>query len=61
MQNSYPGKISGMVEEDGQVKVTVNSGEIFQAIVTHKALEELGLSIGAEVWISFKSSSILVF
>jgi tungstate transport system ATP-binding protein len=61
MQNSYPGKITGMVEEDGQVKVSVNTGENFQAIVTHKALEELGLSIGGDVWISFKSSSILVF
>jgi len=61
MQNSYPGKVIGMVEEDGQVKVSINTGENFQAIVTHKALEKLGLSIGGDVWISFKSSSILVF
>ena len=61
MQNSYSGKITGMVEEAGAVKVTVESGEKFQAIVTHKSLQELDLSIGVEVWISFKSSSILVF
>ncbi len=61
MQNSFQGKITGMAEDNGQVKVSIASDEEFQAIVTHKALEELRLSIGAEVWISFKSSSILVF
>lgn len=61
MQNSFQGKITGMAEDNGRVKVSVASEEEFQAIVTHKALEELSLSIGAEVWISFKSSSILVF
>lgn len=61
MQNSFSGKITGMVEENGQVRVSVDTGEAFQSIVTHKALEKLGLSIGTEVWISFKSSSILVF
>ena len=61
MQNSFHGKITGMAEDKGRVKISIASDEDFQAIVTHKALEELSLSIGAEVWISFKSSSILVF
>ncbi len=61
MQNSFQGKITGMAEDNGRVKVSIASGEEFQAIVTHKALEELSLSIGTEIWISFKSSSILVF
>ena len=61
MQNSFQGKVTGMAEVNGQVKVSIESDEEFQAIVTHKALEELSLTIGPEVWISFKSSSILVF
>tara|TARA_R110002096_G_scaffold105107_1_gene231380 strand:+ start:13454 stop:14449 length:996 start_codon:yes stop_codon:yes gene_type:complete len=61
MQNSLQGKITGMTEDSGQVKVNIDANEEFQAVVTHKAIEELGLTIGAEVWISFKSSSILVF
>ncbi len=61
MQNSFSGKITGMAEEDGQVKISINTGEQIQAIITHKALEEMALSIGGEVWISFKSSSILIF
>ncbi|MCZ6804564.1 MAG: ABC transporter ATP-binding protein [Proteobacteria bacterium] len=61
MQNSFAGKITGMAEEDGQVTVSINAGEQIQAIISHKALEELALSIGSDVWISFKSSSILIF
>jgi tungstate transport system ATP-binding protein len=61
MQNSFLGKITGMAEENGRVRISVDAGEAFQCIVTHKALEELCLSIGSEAWISFKSSSILVF
>jgi len=61
MQNSFAGKIIGMSEEDGQVKLSINTGEQIQAIITHKALEELALSIGSDVWVSFKSSSILIF
>lgn len=61
MQNSFPGKIIGMNEEEGNVKLTVNIGELVQAIITHKALQQLKLSIGSDVWLSFKSSSIVVF
>jgi tungstate transport system ATP-binding protein len=61
MQNSFQGKITGLTEENGRVKVNIDSDENYQVIVTHKALEELKLSIGTQVWISFKSSSILVF
>jgi tungstate transport system ATP-binding protein len=61
MQNCFSGKITGINEENGLIRVTVSAGENFQAIVTHQAFQTLGLSIGAEVWISFKSSSILVF
>jgi molybdopterin-binding protein len=61
MQNSFPGKIIGMNEEEGQIKLNINVGEQVQATITHKALENLKLSIGAEVWISFKSSSIVIF
>ena len=61
MQNSFSGKITGMNEEGGNVKLTVNVGESVQATITHKALQQLKLSIGSEVWLSFKSSSIVVF
>jgi tungstate transport system ATP-binding protein len=61
MQNSFFGKITGMNEENGQIKLSINVGEQIQSTITHKALEKLKLSIGCDVWISFKSSSILIF
>lgn len=61
MQNSFIGKITGMNEEQGQIKLSVNIGKQIQAIITHKAFEKLKLSIGNDVWISFKSSSIVIF
>lgn len=61
MQNSFSGKIIGMQEEDGKIKLNVDIGEEIQAIITHKALNKLSLSMGTDVWISFKSSSIVIF
>jgi tungstate transport system ATP-binding protein len=60
MQNSFSGKITGMNEEDEQIKLYINIGEEVQATITHKALEKLQLSIGTNVWVSFKSSSIVI-
>ena len=61
MQNSFSGKITGMNEEEGQIKLSIDVNEKIQSTITHKALEKLDLSIGCDVWISFKSSSILIF
>ncbi len=61
MQNSFSGKIIGMSEDDGRIKVVIKAGEDFHALITHKAMEELELSIGSEVWLSFKSVSVFVF
>jgi molybdopterin-binding protein len=61
MQNSFFGKITGMNEEDGNVKLNINIDEQIQVMVSHKALEKLQLSIGSDVWISFKSSSVVIF
>ena len=61
MQNSFPGKITRLTEENGQVRVIVDAGESFDVLVAHQSLSDMGLSIGTDVWISFKSSSILTF
>lgn len=59
MQNSFLGSIRSMLEEDGQIKVIIHAGEEFQVIITRPALEELGLFVGQDIWLSFKSSSII--
>ncbi|MGB1801072.1 MAG: ABC transporter ATP-binding protein, partial [Gammaproteobacteria bacterium] len=49
MQNSFSGKITGMHEEEGNIKLAIAIGEQIQATITHKALQQLELSIGTEV------------
>jgi len=58
MRNSYPGRITGLFEENGLITVTVDAGETFRVQVTRAALQELAVSIGDGVWLSFKSSSV---
>lgn len=58
MQNQYQGKIIAIADEAGKIRVTVAAGEVFQVMITLHALKELNISLGAQTWISFKSSSI---
>lgn len=60
MRNQYQGKIIAIADEDGKVRVTVVAGEVFQVMITLHALKELNISLGAQIWVSFKSSSILM-
>ena len=61
MRNSFNGKIVSMVEEDSNIKLNIDIEEKIQAIITMKAFEELGLSLGQNVWVSFKSTSVAAF
>ena len=61
IRNSFPGRISALTEAHGQVRVGVEAGEHFEALITHAALRQQGFSLGHQVWLSFKSSSVRVF
>jgi len=61
MRNSFAGRITGMLEENGQIRVIVECRERFQVLITHIALTELSLNIGDTVWASFKSSAVVIF
>ncbi len=58
MQNRLEGKINSVKEYQEQILITIDAGERFQCIITHKALKELALHPGDNVWVSFKSSII---
>ena len=58
MRNSFAGRIVGLVERGGGVLVTVDAAERVLAIVSHAALRDAPLVIGATVWVSFKSSAV---
>ena len=61
MRNRFPGRVLRLADEDRWIHVTVDAGELFHAVITPAALQELGVSIGDTVWVSFKSTSVHVF
>lgn len=60
MRNRFRGEIVSLHARNDHIEVTVQSGEKFQVIITRAALDELGVTIGSLVWISFKSSAVRV-
>ena len=61
MRNAFEGRIVGLVEEGGQVRVTVQAGERFEVLVTRDSVALQHLGLGNKVWLSFKSSAVQVF
>ena len=58
MRNCFPGRVVALAEHGNGVLVTVDAAEHVQAMVSHAALLDTPLAIGATVWVSFKSSAV---
>ena len=61
MRNQYQGKVTSISEEQGQIRVSLLAGELFQVIITPDAFQELNISLGLLLWIQFKSNTCLAF
>lgn len=61
IRNQFQGKVLAISEEMGKVRVTVDAGEIFQVLITYEALNDLKIQLGDQVWVSFKSNSVVAF
>jgi tungstate transport system ATP-binding protein len=61
IRNQFQGKVLAIAEEMGKVRVAVDAGEIFQALITYEALNDLKIQLGDKVWVSFKSNSVVAF
>ncbi len=61
MRNQYQGKVTAIADESGKIRVTVLAGEVFQVLITPQALKELEISLADQLWVNFKSNSILAF
>ncbi len=61
MRNCFEGRVTSIALENGRVRVTVNAGERFHAIITRASLAEQALELGTPVWVSFKSTAVEVF
>ena len=48
-----------MEDNNGSIQLNIDIGDKIQAVVTHKAYSELKLSLNTDVWVSFKSTSVM--
>jgi len=61
MHNSFRGRVIKLVEEDGRINVTLDIGVPIAAMLTHSGLADLGITIGDDVFVSFKAHGVIVF
>jgi molybdopterin-binding protein len=59
-RNVFKGKIIEITDVDSLVKLKVNVGKPFIVQITKRSFNEMGLCLNAEVFITFKASSVQV-
>ncbi|MFC1586227.1 ABC transporter ATP-binding protein [Fibrobacterota bacterium] len=59
--NSFKGNISKIEAVNGSLKIFVDTGTVFCALITHKSFFDMGLNIGKSVWLTFKANAVKVF
>jgi tungstate transport system ATP-binding protein len=57
-RNNLHGKIIGVEELEAIVRLRVDVGVVFTVQITRRSLEEMGLNVGQEVYLTFKASSV---
>ncbi len=60
-RNCLRGRIVGLSERESQVSVTVDVGVPLTAYITYESYGRGGISVGGEVFLTFKASSVAVF
>jgi len=61
-RNCLIAKVSSIMDEGKTVKLTANcQGTKLVSQITHKSLDELGINVGHEVYLTFKTSCIKIF
>jgi len=60
-RNCLTGKVSSIIDQGSVVKLTADCGIKLISQITHKSLEELGINVGQQVYLTFKTSSIKVY
>lgn len=60
-QNCFEGTIESIIAEGDGVRLLVNAQEQFRVLITKKSLCEMGLNVGMQICLTFKSTGIQVF
>jgi molybdopterin-binding protein len=59
-RNVFKGKVAQITDLDSLVKLKVNVGKTFTVQITKRSFNEMGLCLNADVFITFKASSVQV-
>jgi molybdopterin-binding protein len=59
-RNVLKGKIIEILDQDSVVRLKVDVGKPFVVQITRKSFNEMGLNLGAELFLAFKASSVQV-
>jgi len=59
-RNVLKGKITEIIDLSNQVKIKVDAGKEFTAVLTKKSFKEMNLNLESQVYLSFKASSIRI-
>jgi len=60
-RNSFPGRITQIAGEGERVRLRINTGVEFVALLTKRSFQEMGLNIDSRVYLTFKTSSVKVY
>ena len=60
-RNSFKGKIIQISDEERFINLIVDIGEKLKVKVTKKSFNEMALTLGSEIYLTFKSSTIKIF
>jgi len=57
-RNILPGVVTGTEETERNVLLRIRAGDEWVATLTRRALADLGLKVGAKVWVIAKTHSL---
>ena len=58
MRNGIKGRVSQITDNNDSIMLKVLAGELFEASITKKSFNEMGLGPGTEVYLNFKSTAV---
>lgn len=61
MRNCFNGRLTLIAEETDTIRLTVDCGELFHVLISPESLTQLGLILGGDLYLSFKSTATKVF
>ncbi|BCG63111.1 MAG: tungstate transport system ATP-binding protein [Methyloprofundus sp.] len=59
--NTMQGRVFLIADECGQVRVSVDTGVVFQVLISYQTLYALDIKFGERVWVNFKAAAVVVF